>query len=653
MSDQLVGQNGANLIRGQGGAGEGQAKQEIVRARHDGNATMIAGVCRPAFGLRMRSVVSKTVRVFAPGVIALVTATSSSVASAASRSSPPQYVRTSGADGAVPKTDREPSFCSSCRPHLDPTTGQFLQPDPVGHADSVNLYAGMAWDPVNLRDPTGRVNCWPWESPKSCLAKLGASSDREDDYIRKHGRSTLRDKGRFYTLGLFGMAAAPPAIVFGAQGIAAGLAEGASAYAGLGAGMGLGSAIATPPVLGAAYLAEGPAGMDEAAAVLSITASPGTLVGCAVGMTLTEGAQRSCFYGAVLGGGAEALYGLGRAGMSRLGSACRGKTCEDICFTAGTLVATASTPVAIESIQVGDRILTHQGESSTEVDDTWLQGRIAIESDRNPAHRYDVAILRPRAWWASRNADSTGKRIYFVLEELGVRGWGTVDELRQSRAKRGAGRVVVMTVSHLNNDVYEVSFVEGGEPLRGTGRHPLYSLDRDDWVRIRDLQVGERLQTAEGAVTVEALEKVRGVHRVYNLEVEGDHEYLVGEAGVRAHNTCAFAEIASTKWKGFAKPPSTGSTMGARPHLGKHASEFSFSSTQEYINAAKAFAKEAGPHIKAHRIGNIVIKYDAYTRRMFIGNINTRQIRTFYRADYRTGDPFREAVRLAEEVHWR
>ena len=38
---------------------------------------------------------------------------------------------------------------------FDPSTGQFLQPDPVGHADSVNLYAGMAWDPVNLRDPTG------------------------------------------------------------------------------------------------------------------------------------------------------------------------------------------------------------------------------------------------------------------------------------------------------------------------------------------------------------------------------------------------------------------------------------------------------------------------------------------------------------------
>jgi hypothetical protein len=32
----------------------------------------------------------------------------------------------------------------------------FLQRDPNGYEDSVNLYAGMAWDPVNGRDPTGR-----------------------------------------------------------------------------------------------------------------------------------------------------------------------------------------------------------------------------------------------------------------------------------------------------------------------------------------------------------------------------------------------------------------------------------------------------------------------------------------------------------------
>ena len=35
----------------------------------------------------------------------------------------------------------------------------FLQRDPHGYEDSVNLYAGFRWDPVNLRDPTGEAAC--------------------------------------------------------------------------------------------------------------------------------------------------------------------------------------------------------------------------------------------------------------------------------------------------------------------------------------------------------------------------------------------------------------------------------------------------------------------------------------------------------------
>ncbi len=38
---------------------------------------------------------------------------------------------------------------------FDPHTGLFLQLDPSGYRDSVNLYAGLAWDTVNNRDPTG------------------------------------------------------------------------------------------------------------------------------------------------------------------------------------------------------------------------------------------------------------------------------------------------------------------------------------------------------------------------------------------------------------------------------------------------------------------------------------------------------------------
>jgi RHS repeat-associated protein len=43
----------------------------------------------------------------------------------------------------------------------DPATGTFLTPDPEGHADSSNLYAAFANDPVNNTDPLGTLSYDP------------------------------------------------------------------------------------------------------------------------------------------------------------------------------------------------------------------------------------------------------------------------------------------------------------------------------------------------------------------------------------------------------------------------------------------------------------------------------------------------------------
>src|SRR5262249_2351454 len=47
---------------------------------------------------------------------------------------------------------------------------------------------------------------------------------------------------------------------------------------------------------------------------------------------------------------------------------------------------------------------------------------------------------------------------------------------------------------------------------------------------------GEALRTRDGSAVVESVRAEPGAHRVYNIEVESTHSYLVGELGLLSHN---------------------------------------------------------------------------------------------------------------------
>jgi hypothetical protein len=101
------------------------------------------------------------------------------------------------------------------------------------------------------------------------------------------------------------------------------------------------------------------------------------------------------------------------------------------------------------------------------------------------------------------------------------------------------GCVVTGTFTHLNNDVLELTFENSDLVLQPTGLHPLWSEDRNDWVRAGLLMVGEHLMSESGPLEIATIQWVDGTHQVFNLEVARDHTYLVGADAVLSHNVNA------------------------------------------------------------------------------------------------------------------
>jgi hypothetical protein len=129
----------------------------------------------------------------------------------------------------------------------------------------------------------------------------------------------------------------------------------------------------------------------------------------------------------------------------------------------------------------------------------------------------------------------------------------------------GPGRVVLSTTVRHAVPVLTLRLAGADEVLELTPGHRLFSEDRGDWVPAGELQPGERLRTRTGSVAVAALDPKPGLHTVFNLEVETDHCYLVGQAQVLSHNAnpCA-AERSGGSYTNYHESGMSYSGMGKK-----------------------------------------------------------------------------------------
>ncbi|MCA9130786.1 MAG: hypothetical protein KDB22_27055, partial [Planctomycetales bacterium] len=190
---------------------------------------------------------------------------------------------------------------------------------------------------------------------------------------------------------------------------------------------------------------------------------------------------------------------------------------------------------------------------------TW--SKISITVQRTDGGIIDAELLRPNSW-IQANRVVAGQALPMHIEELQVDGVATITAidacpaLSSGEGSAVTGRFVTRRVDEIAR--IEVLGADGQiETIEGTTIHPIWSLDRNDWVPLGELQEGERLLSGlprpASATSGIGFEGIVGegqtaivitlsiLHRstpVYNIEVHGQHVYQVGELGLLVHNTC-------------------------------------------------------------------------------------------------------------------
>jgi hypothetical protein len=175
---------------------------------------------------------------------------------------------------------------------------------------------------------------------------------------------------------------------------------------------------------------------------------------------------------------------------------------------------------------------------------------------RNDGGIVDAELLRPR-WWIAQHNIVAGKHLPMNIEELQVHGSAIVTSIENCpEIAGGEGRVVTATFKtrEVNTIVRaEIIGPDGTiELIEGTPIHPIWSVDRSDWVPLGELTEGETLQASGGIATVLSLALVTCSLSVYNIEVHGEHLYQAGELGLLVHNTYPTAPTRTGHYTDFA-----------------------------------------------------------------------------------------------------
>jgi hypothetical protein len=282
---------------------------------------------------------------------------------------------------------------------------------------------------------------------------------------------------------------------------------------------------------------------------------------------------------AVMGGEARAVVVTGRAAVSeRVGKVAMERRVEDLrgasrrvapeveeaagladagplefWFPSGSAVARSDCGGGqggarpIDEVGLGDRVLTAEAgapqESGTAVMDPASWRAYALRLTRADGTVTRVDLLRPAGWEQVMALGPDGRRtIHLERPEMGVSGEAEVLAVSPCPpVEPGVGRVVTGTFrKERNHGLRALHGSVAGEVsyLRVKSGHPVWSVTRGAWIGAGELAAGEALAAWRGEPVAVLANLPEADTATWNLEVENEHVYRVGPAGILVHNTC-------------------------------------------------------------------------------------------------------------------
>jgi hypothetical protein len=197
------------------------------------------------------------------------------------------------------------------------------------------------------------------------------------------------------------------------------------------------------------------------------------------------------------------------------------------------------TKQSIESVAIGSRVSgdnprpwDFDGELAVPDQATWQLAKFSLQEEAG--NWVDVEMIRPAEYWESLQA-TPGSLIFMEFPELEASGMAQIKSIEPCPPiADGTGNVVTARiVTRQVSELVEIEFGDSNsndsEIMTGTPQHPIWSIERQDWVELGDLEIGDHLWTEVGPIAITKRRLLTTSESVYNIEVRLGYERVTAK----------------------------------------------------------------------------------------------------------------------------